>query len=76
MFDTCARMGRPGAQWGVTLFDGRPLHRQYQVGDYVMLKLDHIQLPVLARKARERREAIRNVANALGEAVQTNDNDT
>ena len=30
----------------------------------------------MARKARERREAIQNVANALGEAVQTNDNDT
>jgi hypothetical protein len=23
MFGTCARMGRPGARWGVTLFDGR-----------------------------------------------------
>ena len=31
----------------------------------------------MARKAKERREAIRNVANALGEAVQTSyDNDT
>ena len=29
----------------------------------------------MARKARERREAIQNVANALDAAVQTNDND-
>jgi hypothetical protein len=30
----------------------------------------------MARKARERREAIQNVANGLGEVVQTNDDGT
>ena len=29
----------------------------------------------MAKKARERREAVQNVANGLGGVVQTNDND-
>ena len=28
-------MGRPGAQWGVTLFDGRPLHTSEKLGQLI-----------------------------------------